>query len=79
MVRFAELLLPDPILQFSKDVDEQPTKPQGCVASRKSGEEREFKKGRWTKEEHIRFIIALKKFGKEWKSVQSVVGSRSST
>jgi hypothetical protein len=29
----------------------------------------EFKTGRWTKDEHFRFLAALKLYGKEWKSV----------
>jgi SHAQKYF class myb-like DNA-binding protein len=35
--------------------------------------------GRWTPEEHQRFIEAIMKFGNEWKQVQKHVGSRSST
>ena len=35
--------------------------------------------GRWTREEHFRFLEALKLFGKEWKRVQMHVGTRSST
>lgn len=35
--------------------------------------------GRWTREEHFRFLEALKKYGKEWKKVQQHVGTRSST
>jgi SHAQKYF class myb-like DNA-binding protein len=38
-----------------------------------------FKMGRWTKEEHFRFLEALKYFGKEWKRVQEHVGTRTST
>lgn len=33
--------------------------------------------GRWTKEEHQRFIEGLKKFGKNWKQVEDYVGTRS--
>jgi SHAQKYF class myb-like DNA-binding protein len=33
--------------------------------------------GRWTKEEHIRFTMALKLYGKNWKKIESYVGSRS--
>jgi len=33
----------------------------------------EFKMGRWTKDEHFRFLEALKLFGKEWKKVQEHV------
>lgn len=32
--------------------------------------------GRWTKEEHQRFIDGLKKFGKNWKQVEEHVGTR---
>lgn len=38
-----------------------------------------FKMGRWTKEEHFRFLEALKYYGKEWKKVQEHVGTRTST
>ena len=32
--------------------------------------------GRWTKEEHQRFIDGLKKFGKNWKQVEEYVATR---
>jgi SHAQKYF class myb-like DNA-binding protein len=32
--------------------------------------------GRWTKEEHEKFLEALKKHGKEWKKVAAHVGTR---
>lgn len=32
-----------------------------------------FKNGRWTKDEHFRFLAALKLFNKEWKKVQEHV------
>ena len=35
--------------------------------------------GRWSKEEHYRFLEALKRYGKEWKLVQQHVATRSST
>jgi len=38
-----------------------------------------FKMGRWTKDEHFRFLEALKYYGKEWKKVQEHVGTRTST
>ena len=38
-----------------------------------------FNTGRWTQEEHKRFIEALLKYGNEWKNVQKHVGTRSST
>lgn len=36
-------------------------------------------KGRWTLDEHLRFVEALQIYGKEWKLVQEHVGTRSST
>lgn len=33
--------------------------------------------GRWTKEEHQRFLEAVKQFGKNWKKVEEYVGTRS--
>lgn len=38
-----------------------------------------YKMGRWTKDEHFRFLEALKLFGKEWKRVQEHVMTRTST
>lgn len=38
-----------------------------------------FSNGRWTKEEHIRFVEAILKYGNEWKDVQDYVKTRSST
>jgi len=32
--------------------------------------------GRWTKEEHHRFVEGIKKFGKNWKQVEDFVGTR---
>ena len=38
-----------------------------------------YKQGRWTKDEHFRFLEALKLYGKEWKKVQEHVRTRTST
>jgi len=46
------------------------------------GEEEEngnYNSGRWTKEEHERFLKALQQYGKNWKMVQKCVCTRSST
>jgi SHAQKYF class myb-like DNA-binding protein len=37
------------------------------------------KNGRWTKDEHFRFLQALKMYGKEWRKVQQHVETRTST
>jgi SHAQKYF class myb-like DNA-binding protein len=41
--------------------------------------EGDIKTGRWSKEEHKKFIEAICKFGNEWKKVQQYIKSRSST
>ena len=46
---------------------------------KKREHEIDFHNGRWTKEEHIRFVEAILKFGNEWKEVQDYVKTRSST
>jgi SHAQKYF class myb-like DNA-binding protein len=45
----------------------------------KRRKEGSFNTGRWTQEEHKKFIDALLKYGNEWKNVQNHVGSRSSS
>ena len=41
--------------------------------------ENQFHTGRWTEEEHQKFIDGILQYGNEWKKVQQVIGSRSST
>jgi len=36
------------------------------------------KEGRWTKDEHERFIEALRQYGKDWAKIEEVVGTRNS-
>jgi SHAQKYF class myb-like DNA-binding protein len=38
-----------------------------------------YNTGRWTSEEHAKFLYALQIYGKEWKKVQEYVGTRTST
>jgi len=58
----------------NQQVTSQPQKDQI------GAEEQEPKKsGRWTMDEHFRFLEALQRFGKEWKRVQQHVCTRSST
>ena len=37
------------------------------------------KNGRWSMMEHVRFLEALKNYGKNWKKVEEHVATRSST
>ena len=39
----------------------------------------EYNSGRWTNEEHQKFIEGIFKYGNEWKRVQSIIKTRSST
>ena len=39
----------------------------------------EFHSGRWTNEEHNKFIEGILKYGNEWKKVQNIIKTRSST
>ena len=41
--------------------------------------QKESQNGRWTKEEHSRFIEAIIKYGNDWKKVQRYVATRTST
>ena len=36
------------------------------------------KKGRWTEEEHQRFLASLRAYGKDWYRVEEHIGTRSS-
>ena len=40
---------------------------------------REVNMGRWSRQEHILFLQALKLYGREWRSVQNFVKTRTST
>ena len=41
--------------------------------------ENKFHTGRWTEEEHQKFIDGILKYGNEWKKVQQIIKTRSST
>ncbi len=53
--------------------DESKASAKGSKASKAENN------GRWTKEEHKRFVEALQKFGKNWKKVEAYVGTRNGT
>jgi SHAQKYF class myb-like DNA-binding protein len=56
---------------FSVNVSNKPTT--------KSKEEKSFRNGRWTHDEHFRFIEAMLLYGNDWKKVQKHIGTRSPT
>jgi SHAQKYF class myb-like DNA-binding protein len=41
--------------------------------------EKKYQSGRWTKEEHEKFIEGILKYGNEWRKVQKIIKTRSST
>jgi len=43
------------------------------------GQEGKQKNGRWSIMEHVRFLEALKMYGKNWKKVEEHVATRTST
>ena len=45
----------------------------------KSEDDENYQGGRWTDEEHSRFVEALEMYGKDWKKVQQCVKTRSTT
>lgn len=55
----------------------------GCQEPRKSSDKEDLngddQVGRWSKEEHEKFLEAYRLYGKEWKKVQTYIGTRSTT
>lgn len=50
------------------------------ASSNQAGEaEGKQKNGRWSMMEHVRFLEALKMYGKNWKKVEEHVATRTST
>ena len=45
----------------------------------RSRNDKNINEGRWSKYEHANFLLALKKYGRDWKRVASAVFSRTST
>lgn len=41
--------------------------------------DKKFQNGRWTEKEHYLFLLAVKEFGKDWKKIEGIVKTRSST
>ncbi|TFJ82517.1 hypothetical protein NSK_006195 [Nannochloropsis salina CCMP1776] len=57
---------------YEANVSLDPTAP---VWGAKTG--KELHNGRWTSQEHLRFLQGLEAYGKDWKKIQGVVGTRS--
>ena len=53
-------------------------KEEENISSSLEGES-EYHSGRWTDEEHIKFIKGILEYGNEWKMVQKIIKSRTST
>jgi hypothetical protein len=66
-------------LKLKKNAKTSATERASSGALSSKDKETPFKMGRWTKDEHFRFLAALKLFNKEWKRVQEHVGTRTST
>jgi SHAQKYF class myb-like DNA-binding protein len=47
--------------------------------SRKHGKGSNYSTGRWTEKEHYHFLLAVKDHGRDWKKIEQVVKTRSST
>jgi SHAQKYF class myb-like DNA-binding protein len=57
-----------------------PKKPKKKSSKSKLNEgSKNFRTGRWTKEEHKKFLEAIELYGRDWKKVQGYVGTRTST
>lgn len=68
-------------LQLLKQIEHEEDKDDTTLLGKKRDavEEKNFQTGRWTKEEHKRFVEAILKYGNEWREVQQYVKTRSST
>lgn len=68
---------PDP---FGLDSLSSPKKQSKRGAKGKgSNKLRNHNTGRWTNEEHQKFLEAIELYGRDWKKVQNYVGTRTST
>jgi SHAQKYF class myb-like DNA-binding protein len=65
----------------TKNIDKKQNKKMKelKIKQKKMNKDGNFNCGRWTQDEHVRFIEAIMKYGNEWKQVQRHVGTRSST
>ena len=65
---------------FKEESMSSPKKPKKKSSRTKLNENnKNFRTGRWTKEEHKKFLEAIELYGRDWKKVQGYVGTRTST
>ncbi|EAR97461.1 Myb-like DNA-binding domain, shaqkyf class protein (macronuclear) [Tetrahymena thermophila SB210] len=64
----------DQLMKFNDEEDNNPKQNASGNASTQNSNN--GNQGRWTKEEHLRFVEGLSLYGKNWKKVEEHVGSR---
>ena len=64
----------------SKNVDSESVLSENdSPSSEDPKKQTKYNSGRWTQEEHLKFIDGILEYGNEWKKVQSLIKTRSST
>jgi SHAQKYF class myb-like DNA-binding protein len=63
----------------SQNMSEEKQKNYNSKENENSDSNNEYNSGRWTNEEHQKFIEGILNYGNEWKRVQSIIRTRSST
>ena len=64
----------------SKNVDSESVLSENDSPNREDPKKQtKYNSGRWTQEEHLKFIDGILEYGNEWKKVQSLIKTRSST
>ena len=71
--------LTNPVKKQCNDKDNTILSGLMAIEQKPMKQNQSIRQGRWTKEEHYRFLEALKLYGKEWKKVQEHVKTRTST
>ena len=57
----------------------RPYRKRSQLSQEEDSKSAKSKNGRWSLMEHVRFLEALKLFGKNWKKVEEYVATRTST
>ena len=64
---------------ISQNMSEEKQKNYNIKDNENTDSNNEYHSGRWTNEEHQKFIEGILNYGNEWKRVQSIIKTRSST